>query len=406
MTAQLDLMSVFLNTFKFKPSLRFYPFSRSPQKGKVWLTGIKRALLALALLGFIPSLQADDNTNAAANSAGEHWLVTVTDQVILPLYRDLETQAVKLVTSSKNFCQQPNNEQLQQLRQAWLNTMLAWQRTDSLMFGPAIEEQLDFHINFTPPKKLIIKQLLNSDQPITGETLNKNGVGGKGLSTLEYLLYDRERSDADLLQDYVPENSAAQRRCAYLQEVSELLHSDIQRITTPWLRTQNSYADSFRTAGAGSPMFVSQQEAIDTLISKLYQSAEKTTGRRLAKPLGIRTKQAPKPYQLEAWRSGASMALVKANLQGIKMLLVDGGILAHLTTQSTAAKHTAQSLAQALDKAMTLDVPADAFSVVDSGNSTALLPWYEQSQIIKNIIKNEVAAELGVQLGFNDNDGD
>lgn len=106
---------------------------------------------------------------------------SLTEQGILPLYRDLDKHVQNLVTQSEAFCEQTDRAHLQTLRSAWQDTLLAWQRTDALMFGPAIANQVDFHINFQPPKKLIINRLLRSDKAITpvaaGYWRHHNNIG-------------------------------------------------------------------------------------------------------------------------------------------------------------------------------------------------------------------------------------
>ena len=135
----------------------------------------------------------------ARDAALIQQLVTVGIQ---PLYRDLQQRSQQLTQTSTEFCSTPSLENFQKLRDAWGETLLAWQRTDLLLFGPAIAEQLDFQINFAPPKKQIIKNLLASDQPLSQEAVAAAGVGAQGLSSLEYVLFDREQTTAQLLDQF------------------------------------------------------------------------------------------------------------------------------------------------------------------------------------------------------------
>ncbi|OQX03306.1 MAG: hypothetical protein BWK73_39915, partial [Thiothrix lacustris] len=87
-------------------------------------------------------------------------LVQVVDGAIIPLYRELDVTANTLTQRSKTFCSEPSTESFKVLREGWGETLLAWHRTDALMFGPAIDDQIDFKVNFNPPKKAVINGLL------------------------------------------------------------------------------------------------------------------------------------------------------------------------------------------------------------------------------------------------------
>lgn len=342
-------------------------------------------------------------------------LSNLVDGAIIPLYSELNTASQTLSSNSQTFCQATTPENFQQLRQAWGETMLAWQRTDALLFGPATEEQIDFSINFTPPKKLIINRLLKSEEQFSVELVDKSGVGGQGLSTLEFLLFDRDKSDTDVLAQFQGEQG--QRRCEYVQAASELLQRNIGLITEPWLRKDNSYADAFRQA-EGSPIFSGPREAIDMFIGKLYQSAEKTAKQKLGIPLAKGATHAASgkdgevhtnAFRLPAWRSGYSVQVVRANLEGIQRLLKDGGLFTWLREHNDreVEKFIADSLEKRLDDFLKLPIPeGDVFAAVEKGDTSALDNYYHLGSDIQMGIKRQLAKVMGVQLGFNDNDGD
>lgn len=344
-------------------------------------------------------------------------LAQLVDGAITPLYRELKVTANTLEQRSKTFCTEPTAENFKVLRAGWGETLLAWHRTDALLFGPAVEEQVDFRINFNPPKKMIISRLLTDELPITPELVDKSGVGGQGLGTLEFLLFDRDKSAADQLAAF--QGDAGKRRCAYVQAASELLHQDISTIADGWLKDSKGYANAFRTADKGNTTFSNARQAIDLLVSKLYQSAEKTSKNRIGNPLGkginlnSEGKQevlnASNAYQLEAWRSGYSILVVRANMEGIQRIVKDGGLLQWLRdhNQREVEKFVADAMEQRLDNYLKLPVPAsDPFEMVKSGNTRELDGYYYLGNDIQMGIKRQLAKVMGVQLGFNDNDGD
>ncbi|WGZ93411.1 MAG: imelysin family protein [Candidatus Thiothrix putei] len=344
-------------------------------------------------------------------------LVHVVDGAIIPLYRELDVTANTLTQRSKTFCSEPNAENFKVLREGWGETLLAWHRTDALMFGPAIEDQIDFKVNFNPPKKAVINGLLNATSPLTVEAVEKAGVGGQGLGTLEFLLFDRDKSDADQLAAF--QGDTGKRRCAYVQAASELLQTTLHTIAEAWINDKNGYATAFRTANKGNATFASSRQAVDLLVGKLFQSAEKFSKNRIGNPLGkgidlntegkqevLNTSNA---YQLEAWRSGYSVQVVRANVEGMLRIVKDGGILQWLRdhNQREIEKFVADAMEMRLDNYLKLPVPdSDPFELIKTGNSKALDGYYYMGNDIQMGIKRQLAKVMGVQLGFNDNDGD
>lgn len=344
-------------------------------------------------------------------------LAQVVDGAIIPLYRELDVTANTLTQRSKTFCSEPTAEHFNVLREGWGETLLAWHRTDALMFGPAIEDQIDFKVNFNPPKKAVINGLLNATSPLTVEAVEKAGVGGQGLGTLEFLLFDRDKSDADQLAAF--QGDTGKRRCAYVQAASELLQTTLHTIAEAWINDKNGYATAFRTADKGNATFASSRQAVDLLVGKLFQSAEKFSKNRIGNPLGkgidlntegkqevLNTSNA---YQLEAWRSGYSVQVVRANVAGMQRIVKDGGILQWLRDHNRREieKFVADAMEMRLDNYLKLPVPAsDPFELIRTGNSKALDGYYYLGNDIQMGIKRQLAKVMGVQLGFNDNDGD
>ena len=385
---------------------------------------LKTLLCCLCLL---PGLALADTAPAPAPTASspavpltdvEPLLGKLVDNAIRPLYRELEVTGNTLAQRSQTFCAEPTAEHFQVLRDGWGETLLAWQRTDALLFGPAVEDQIDFHINFNPPKKSVINGLLNGTEELTPATVDKAGVAGMGLSTLEFLLFEHGKSEADMLALF--QGETGKRRCAYVQAASELLQTNLHTIAASWLDDgAGGYATAFRTAPKGNTTFASSQQAIDLLIGKLYQAAEKTAKKRIGNALGNGVQLSGEgdqkmlnlsnAYQLESWRSGYSVSVIRANVEGMQRILVDGGLLPWLRDHNRdgAEKFVANTLEQKLDDYLRLPVPkTDPFTLVSSGRGKELDNYYFLGSDLLNGIKLQLAKILGVNLGFNDNDGD
>lgn len=350
-------------------------------------------LLALCLVN--PSFA--DSTATLSTAKDEVFIQQLVTKGIQPLYRDLEQASLQLTQASTEFCKEVSSDNLTNLREAWGTTLLAWQRTDSLLFGPAVAEQLDFQINFTSPKKQVIKGLLASEQPLTTEAVAAAGVGAQGLSSLEYILFERTQPPEQLLAGF--NESAGKIRCSYLQAVSSLLEQNIKKLTTAWTKPD---AVNF---------FTNNQEAVDLLIGKAYQSLERINLKKLTQPLGLLdANKLSHPYDLEAWRSGYSFKIIKANIEGLRHVFVEGGFLAWIDKNfpSEATKTAVAAFEKQLNELVQIKLPeGDPFTLVEQQHtSTELNELLQRTYGLEMGIKRQLAVLAKAQLGFNDNDGD
>lgn len=370
--------------------------------------------LCLALSG-LQGVAAETTTPAAMNAEpvrqqmpdqqARDFLAKVTEQVILPVYLELDAGAKALTKQSEDFCAAPDADGLKKVRDDWAQTLSVWMQSSPFLFGPAVESEIDFTIYFRPVKKGVIKGLLAAETPLNQQAVEQAGVGGQGLATLEYLLFDRERDDQQLLADFSTTNS---RRCAYLVAAAEVLAGNLHTTSHGWNKLEHNYAEAVVTAGAGSTHFTTPYQPIELLINRLYQAVQAIEIKQLGVPLGLRGSRSgtPKayPYKLEAWRSGYSLANINSALTGVQRTLVDGDILSWL--KENEHQELAVQLEQQLNQLLATAWPTrDLFQLLQE-KPQAVTPFYEQVQQLSVLVREGLAPALGVQLGFNDNDGD
>jgi len=366
------------------------------------LLGLSQLSLLLCLLSsglaFADTPQVSSPTHTVDLNAKDEALINqLVTAGIQPLYRELGQASQQLTQSSETFCKTTTLDNLQKLREAWGTTLLAWQRTDALLFGPATAEQMDFHINFFPPKKQIIKSLLDSTIPLTTASLAEAGVGAQGLSTLEYLLFDRELSTEQVLTTFSANQGLM--RCSYLQAASHLLEENIKKITTPWLK------------GEATQQFASNQQVIDLLIGKAYQTLARINLKKLSLPLGLNDeKHQSHPYELEAWRSGYAFKIIQANAEGIRRVFKEGGFLAWIDQSfpNEATKIAVASFEKQLQELAAMQLPADdPFTLVEqNAEFPARTELVGRCRSLEMSLKRQLAVITKAQLGFNDSDGD
>lgn len=333
-------------------------------------------------------------------------LGNMVNKAILPLYAAADKHSSELFTQVMRFCASPNLPALKTTRQHWSQALSSWQASEVALFGPGLEQQRDLHIYFRPVKKRVIKRLLNQELPITLENLEFAGVGAQGFATLEYLLFDRDLSDSEILARFTGLDN---RHCQHLLATTTLLQRDVSAINQSWI---SHYANVItHEKPTEKSNLIDPKQAMELILGKLDQLAETVPIKlrhALAKDAHLAGKDAARskrnPHKLEAWRSGHTLANIQANISGIQQLIEAGGILAWLKSNQHSA--LAEKLQQQFKtiEAISFD-DQDLFTQIDNKNLKAADQLYADSPQLSRLIK-QVAPALGVQLGFNDSDGD
>lgn len=333
---------------------------------------------------------------ALQTSTIERLVAPITNKVILPLYKEAARQAKLLNISTLAFCEQPNSNNLSAIRYQWSQALSAWQASEIALFGPGLERQRDLHIYFRPVKKRVIKLLWSKQEPVTLDSVNFAGVGAKGFATLEYLLLDRSLTDIEVLARFnTPTNTP---HCEHLLAVSILLKGDINAIYNAWATDYPA-------------TLVKSEQAMSLIIGKLDQITESVSTKlrhALAKDAHMAGKDDKREkrnaHKLEAWRSGHTLQNIQANLTGVKRVLNDGGLINWLKENNHI--ELANKISQQLTIVNAISFKSnDLFQQIESGELDAADKLFQESLQLSKLIK-EMAEAMGVQLGFNDSDGD
>ncbi len=334
-------------------------------------------------------------TTAITESDRRELLTSISKKAILPMFKELKLANDSLYKKTQQFCKVKTESAFLSLREEWKLTANAWRQVDSLAFGPTTDENIDFAVYFLPIKKGIVKQLLQRDA-LSKKDIDAAGVGAQGLGALEYILFSREKSTAQMFQSFIDEP----QRCKYLQLTTELMSENIDSITREWER----YGVQFGLAGVDSLYFLESSEAMTVLVNKIYQSSQKVSSKEIALFSDKSKIKKSTPYKLHAWRSGSSLEQSKAIISGIKRLLDDGGVLIWLNKNNK--EQLSKELNQSMEAILQQDLKEkDLFSAVKR-TPESLQSLVKNTQKLTQLIKVRLTSELGVELGFNDNDGD
>ncbi|MEH6357664.1 MAG: imelysin family protein [Pseudomonadales bacterium] len=354
-------------------------------------------------------------------SAEQKLLAHAAHDIITPWYVELDAQASTLVVEAAAFCQASQEKAtLQpQLQQQWRDTMTAWARVQPIGFGPIEDGNLQWKLQFWPDRKDLtrkkIEALIASDEVLSAERIASASISVQGLAALEYLLFD-ERGGT--LKRYT-NDPQAQRRCQMLQAITTRVQQVTYQLVSQWRGdvNQHGFADQLSQPGEDNAQYPDNNAALGELLNTLVVGTEMVKRNKLGIPLASNKPDGrTKPYRLESWRSEHSLPLMQASVASLEQLYRGNngyGLIDYLTEE----RKVDATLLQSIDTTF-IDVNKQ-FAVLkgplftqlkksrakESKQYLALFALYKDLEKLQSDL-NQLPESLGIQLGFNSNDGD
>lgn len=279
-------------------------------------------------------------------------------------------------------------------RAAWVATALAFQRIRHLRFGPLDDFDRGLRIFFFPDTRNSIGremgELLRAANPdqITPDAFQRGRVAAQGLPAAERLLFGDES----------PRLAAPDQpfRRVLLAAIGVNLATMGSAMRTEW-QSYGPILEGTPTGGYRIP-----QDGMMVLFKNLVGGLEFLAEREVARPLGPSAREAF-PRRAEAWRSGESLALVRASLAaqrnywevGFAPMLTGAhaALAREVTNGFTEAEAAASRITPSLEVAVTQ-------------NRAPVEELLRLLGPLRRLIADRVAAALDLPVGFNSMDGD
>lgn len=268
------------------------------------------------------------------------------------------------------------------LRPAFQAAYDAWMGVEHLHLGPAEENGRALAVLFWPdPKGLGAKAqtaLLTGDPgALTTENMAEQSVAARGLAGLERLLYPAKPLAAD--------------PCPLIQVTIDDLARQAEILSTDW----DPFGDQLLSAGqTGNTRYLKPEEATQALFTQLATGLEFVADRRIGRPLG--TFDQPRPDLAEGIASGRALANITLSLKALRGLAVS---LSPESTMTLAAFDHAITLSETLNDPL-LD------HITDPQAWLKLEILQQAIRATRDMAIAELGPALGVELGFNSQDGD
>ncbi|WP_394848093.1 imelysin family protein [Pendulispora brunnea] len=367
----------------------------------------RSAYFALALMLSACGSSGSGNNSNTPPAETKPVLADLTNDVILPTYRTLDTEAGNLRDAAEALRTAPSADTLAKTQAAWRAARKSWRKSDAFRFGPVEAKEITAAVDFWPARPATIETLLSGTDAITPEWFEKLGANVKGFMALEYLLFDNAGAGDPGILTKLTSDAGAERRRLYVATAAANLKAKTEELYKSWDPAGENFAAQVTTAGSGSASYPSAKAAVDQLVNKAVFAGDAVAGNKIAKPFGKKNGGAVQPDLEETPRSDNSLADMLATLEGVQAVYdgTNGKGITDLVKAKNAAlddrMHAALTDAQAKVQA----VPAP-FRTSLTAQAAAVDASYEAVRGMKNLMGTEVAGALGTTLQFNDNDGD
>lgn len=329
------------------------------------------------------------------------------ENIIQPAYSNLQNNVNDLQASAETFAGEPTEANLVNLQSELKEAWLAWQEASLFQFGPAEWVTLRTSLNTYPTDTDKIDDNISSGDYTFG-TLNNRAA--EGFPALDYLLHGTGDNNQEILSRYTDDTEAG-NRTGYLLDNIDFMKGQIDETVSGWDADHGDYIGMFldeENAGVdvGSSMSMLFNEFV------LHYERFFRDG-KIAIPAGVRSAGVPRPSATEAYYGGYSLELATANFEAIRRFF-DGrdaagsdrlGLDDHL--DALGAGDLTDEIRNELEEAqIAVEELSDPLSQQIEEDNEPVMDAFTEIHELVNFFKSDMTSVLGVNITYQDNDGD
>ena len=344
-------------------------------------------LSAVACLGGAPS---DKET-----------LINLTDEVVVPAYRQLADDATKLDGQVATLCESPSEAALQDAWQAWRSARASWLQTGAMSFGPVMDRRSASVLDWSPTDTAAIDEAVADAEFSTSadQVRNSYSAGRRGFGAMEHLLF---RDGA--LESF--SNSPA--NCAYLTALAQVAREETAGILADWTEVGElgtPYRDYFTDR---ANLSLIPGDAVEEVVRTQVFLIRDIVHMRMATAMGLRG-------------DGQDLTAIPGNVADNGLDDLHNELIGMQRIYEGSGEEPAglaalvQPLSEETDSRVRDRLAASIRAVeeVEGPLKTAIAERPEQVQNLydrladlQTTMATEVVSLLGVSVGFSDTDGD
>lgn len=324
----------------------------------------------------------------------EAMLQNIGANIIEASYEALNTKLSEVEGKIGEFEQEMSEAKLNALRTSVADAHLLWQACSPFEFGPAAEQNLRLSVNTFPLDTARVNdKIANSDFELEGT----QDASAKGFPALVYLMYAGDVAD-------VLSNLQNQNTWTYFKTNFEFVQTKTSTVYNAW---KNGYTNDF-AGNTGS----SAGSSISLLVNQLNFDFELIKNAKIGIPLGKKTLGVSQTDKVESPFAKQSVALALANLNSIENAFKGtsgSGLDDYL--DALGARYNQNDLSDEILNGFAES--RAALEAIDNDLATAIETETSKVETAHTALQNlvvllkvDMPSQLGVQITYQDNDGD
>jgi uncharacterized protein len=346
--------------------------------------------------------QAYDHAGLARDALEHH---------IRPGYKAFDAAAASFNTATIAMCAAPSADGLASVRAAFKEAALSWARAEHLSFGPIADDKRKERLLFWPDPKGITRKQVSAIIETADETAFDSRLAGKsvavqGFTALDIVLF------GDGSQAFEAAAAQGSPRCRYAQAVTANIASIAKAASDGWAEG-SAYEKIWLQPGSDNSVYIADTETTQALLQSYATGVELLRDQRLKGQLGMQQVGA-KALEPILVNSGLAVAFLKANCEGLRSLLDEGGFIAHqrippITDPKQQTLTALGTIRDELTRAIDAASAAGKLSPKPFENEAAREKLIAMGFPLKNAYETgaqTIAAQAGITLGFSVFDGD
>ncbi|MFC2175398.1 imelysin family protein [Bacteroidota bacterium] len=366
---------------------------------------MKKFISIVLLIGMIAGGCKEGPKLVSCNFDEQTMLTNYADNIIIPRFKELKASLLELQTAVNAFNATPTATTLNDLRASFSNAYLNYEDCGTFAFGPGLINGVPFRerMNTFPVDENGVNE--NVQNGILVSNASKAEVG---FPSIGYLIFGSpSTTDSDLIDLFTVDANAEKRKSYLLAMVTEMTTVSSQ-IVLDWVSYRSTFIASTGTADGSS---------VSLLLNQINFDFETLKNFKFKIPLGKFNGGIVVPASVEGYYSGLSMQLATRQIvalsnfyQGIGENKADNlGLHEYMICLDT--KYNDELLADTILSQFesikdAFKLIADPLSQTLLSNKAAVETAYKAMQEMVPLIKYEMTTAMGVQINYQDSDGD
>lgn len=326
-------------------------------------------------------------------------LENIINDYVLESYDEVVEKTTILKQAVEQFTNSPDLVKLEAAQEAWKNSMNAWSKVEGLDFGPGRSLYRYLQVDNTPVRAASIETALMDSITINLSYLQDRSSYTKGLSTVEYLLFESNDNSINL-QRYQTDPHATRRQDYLYYTVVHALDL-LEIITMDW---KNSYAIELASQTGDETT-----GGIGRFTNVLCHLTQTIARKKIGKPLGkenstgmVQPTLVESPYAQHSW------TIIHYNLLGLQEIFGEEarGMGSYLTSLLDDNSNT-EKIAKQLEKVVALtNQRANSLQLEVTTQTTDVELFYTEMKVLYDLLIEEYLPYVSVSLLINPDDGD